>query len=177
MLLRKIKSQKGFTLIELLVVVAIIAILAVLVLANLSSARPKARDAQRKSALRELQTALEVYYTDNESYPVTAGNSCDHNTKSIFDTDKTKNPLLLGGYLKTVIVDPVNDKNKLGASGNPLCLYYYYLATGGAVVGGDNYDLKANVENAGDPACKGATVPASKTGQTFKLCEYIVSTP
>lgn len=62
----------GFTLIELLVVVSLIGVLATLVLANLNAARERARDAQRKSDLRNIQTALRVYYNDNSAYPTTA---------------------------------------------------------------------------------------------------------
>lgn len=61
--------KKGFTLIELLVVISIIGILATLVSANLNSARSRARDAQRKSDMRSVQTALRLYYNDFGSYP------------------------------------------------------------------------------------------------------------
>lgn len=62
-------KTRGFTLIELLVVISIIGILATLVMANLNSARSRARDSQRKSDLRSIETALRLYYNDNGSYP------------------------------------------------------------------------------------------------------------
>lgn len=65
------KINKAFTLIELLVVVSLIGILSTLVLANLNSARERARDATRKSDLRNIQTALRLYYNDNSEYPAT----------------------------------------------------------------------------------------------------------
>lgn len=65
------KTSKGFTLIELLVVIAIIGILSSVVLASLNTARAKARDVVRKSDLKQLQTALELYYNSNGSYPST----------------------------------------------------------------------------------------------------------
>lgn len=62
-------NKKGFTLIELLVVVAIIGLLSTLAVVALGNARVKARDAKRLSDLKQIQTALELYYTDNSSYP------------------------------------------------------------------------------------------------------------
>ena len=62
-------NGKSFTLIELLVVIAIIGILAALITPNLRDVRAKARDAKRVEDLRQLQTALEMYYSDHQSYP------------------------------------------------------------------------------------------------------------
>lgn len=61
--------KKGFTLIELLVVIAIIALLSTLAVVALGSAREKARDAKRLSDIKQVQTALELYYTDKSDYP------------------------------------------------------------------------------------------------------------
>lgn len=61
----------GFTLIELLVVIVIIGILATLATVTLSSARGKARDARRVSDVKQIQTALELYYNDAGGYPLT----------------------------------------------------------------------------------------------------------
>jgi prepilin-type N-terminal cleavage/methylation domain-containing protein len=68
------KNTRGFTLIELLVVVAIIGLLASVILASLNIARAKARDAKRFSDLHQIQTALEMYYSDHGSYPLPYGN-------------------------------------------------------------------------------------------------------
>lgn len=65
-------NKKGFTLIELLVVIAIIGLLSTLAVVALSSAREKARDSKRLSDLKQLQTALELYYTDQNEYPTEA---------------------------------------------------------------------------------------------------------
>ena len=62
-------NKKGFTLIELLIVVAIIGLLSTLAVVALGSARVKARDSKRLADLKQLQTALELFYTDNNDYP------------------------------------------------------------------------------------------------------------
>lgn len=64
----------GFTLIELLVVIAIIGLLATLAVVALNNARSKSRDAKRVSDIKQVQTALELYYSDQSGYPATSGN-------------------------------------------------------------------------------------------------------
>ncbi|NCB21105.1 MAG: prepilin-type N-terminal cleavage/methylation domain-containing protein [Clostridia bacterium] len=64
-------KSKGFTLIELLVVIAIIGILSTLSVVALNSARARARDAKRISDIRQVQTALEMYHSENNDYPPT----------------------------------------------------------------------------------------------------------
>jgi len=62
--------NRGFTLIEMLVVVAIIGLLSSTILIGLGNARGKARDARRISDLRQIQTGLENYYSENrQTYP------------------------------------------------------------------------------------------------------------
>ncbi|MEK7073444.1 MAG: prepilin-type N-terminal cleavage/methylation domain-containing protein [Patescibacteria group bacterium] len=63
------RTQKGFTLIELLVVISIIGLLSTLAVVALNSAREKARDAKRVSDIKQVQTAMELYYSDNQQYP------------------------------------------------------------------------------------------------------------
>lgn len=65
------KTKKSFTLIELLVVIAIIGILSALFLPNFMNARERARDSQRKSDLKQIQKAFEMYKQDQSppSYP------------------------------------------------------------------------------------------------------------
>src|SRR3989338_8110432 len=63
----------GFTLIELLVVIAIIGMLSSVVLASLNGARNKGKDARRIADLKQIQTALELYYSDKNTYPISSG--------------------------------------------------------------------------------------------------------
>ncbi|MFA5644401.1 MAG: FISUMP domain-containing protein [Patescibacteria group bacterium] len=69
----KIKNNKtkepAFTLVELLVVIAIIGILATLAIVSLQNARARARDAKRIADIKQIQTALELYFNDNGAYP------------------------------------------------------------------------------------------------------------
>ena len=62
-------KNKGFTLIELLVVIAIIGLLSSIVLVSMKGVRAKARDAKRQSDMRQLTTALQLYYDKYERYP------------------------------------------------------------------------------------------------------------
>jgi general secretion pathway protein G len=63
------KIRKGFTLIELLVVIAIIGILSTLAVVALQNARLKSRDAKRVSDIKQIQTAMELYFAEANSYP------------------------------------------------------------------------------------------------------------
>ena len=71
------KGTKGFTLVELLVVVAIIGILAAIAIPQFSAYRKKAYDSTAKSDLRNLVSAEEAYYADNQVYTSFA---CDNGT-------------------------------------------------------------------------------------------------
>ncbi len=65
---QRAQSEKGFTLIELLVVILIIGILAAIALPAFLNQRAKAQDTEAKSAARTAQTAMETFYTDNQTY-------------------------------------------------------------------------------------------------------------
>lgn len=67
---QKKQSLKGFTLIELLVVISIIGILSSFAVVSLNSARNKARDALRKADMTQMRTAINLYYDENDKYPI-----------------------------------------------------------------------------------------------------------
>jgi type II secretion system protein G len=104
------KKNKGFTLIELLVVIAIIGLLSTLAVVALGNARQKARDAKRLSDLKQLQTALELYYTDKTDYP--AGNAVvlgapAGNQACLDGTGFTTVALCASPYMGQVPADPL----------------------------------------------------------------------
>jgi type IV pilus assembly protein PilA len=65
---RRAQDEKGFTLIELLVVILIIGILAAIALPAFLGQRARAQDTEAKSAVRQANTAMETYFTDNQTY-------------------------------------------------------------------------------------------------------------
>ena len=62
-----VRNRKGFTLIELLIVVVIIGILAAIAIPKFANTKEKAYVASMKSDLRNLVTAQEAYFSDNNS--------------------------------------------------------------------------------------------------------------
>ena len=124
-----VKKQKtgGFTLIELLVVMAVIGILASVMLGYLSTARNKANDATRHSAVKEIQKALELAFYDNGSYPI-RGFVCSYQPEwetGAFGT-------ALEPYMANMATDPSGDS---GASYNGNGKSYCYISQGGGGAG------------------------------------------
>ena len=107
------QRTKGFTLIELLVVIAVIALLTLVGVASLNTSRQKARDAKRLADIRQVQTALQLYNSDENEYPVvtdaavlggaTAQKLCDKASGGFVPTDKQ----CITTYMQEVPGDPI----------------------------------------------------------------------
>ena len=67
------KNRKGFTLIELLIVVVIIGILAAIAIPKFANTKEKAVLASMKSDLRNMVTAQEGFFSDNQDYAGSLG--------------------------------------------------------------------------------------------------------
>lgn len=112
----------GFTLIELLVVMAIIGVLVALGAGNFRTAQMRGRDVQRKSDLKNVSNALELYYSDYKKYPnvadldLTLGTAEFTDGKTVYFKTLPKDPSRNGTYSYVYrIVDIDNQKFQLFA--------------------------------------------------------------
>ena len=103
------KKQQGFTLIEVTVVISIIGLLASVLLVSFVGVREKARDSRRLADMRQVITALDIYYNEYGRYPdvSASGSGC-----SGWDTSKTPDAFLQSLINEKIItkppVDPLN---------------------------------------------------------------------
>lgn len=120
------RRQAGFTLIELLTVIAIIAVLAAASLAIINPVLQlkRAKDSKRKADLAQIQSALELYRSDQGAYPASLP-ACGES-------------LEVSGtvYLRSTPCDPINPTQ-----------VYTYLPSGSPIV---SYSVVACLENVND---------------------------
>jgi len=156
------KISEAFTLIELLVVISIIGILATLLVANFNAVRARARDAQRKSDVRNIQTALRLYYNDTKRYPCEDTTTLQIRACSINANCGAVNVCAWDGtwligsitYMTILPGDP--------SDGRPPYQYNQ--------IDNDNYTLEACLENESDDDCQGnASWCAAGTGCIYRV--------
>lgn len=71
LVLNEQRESNGFTLIELLVVVTIIVLLTATAAVGYSQFLKQSRDARRKADLSQIGAAIEMYRSNNNTYPIT----------------------------------------------------------------------------------------------------------
>ena len=147
---RNRKAQKGFTLIELLVVIAIIAILSTIILGSLGGAREQARDSKRLGDLRQLQTALELYASENRDKYPTALSS-----------------LVTAGHIAAVPLDPSGGSYSYAALGSGANCASYHL--GATLENTTHASLSSDFDAAAGTACTGSALDFSGTDPVYDL--------
>lgn len=147
----------AFTLIELLVVIAIISSLSAILVPNFMGARERARDAQRKSDLKQIQKALEMYKQDQNppAYLPTA------NFAGISGTTWSSGTTV---YMNKVPEDP---------NRTPSNDYYYSRDTLDSL----KYTLCACLENIADPDASDGNCSADTSYSCTSGKKYIVNEP
>lgn len=102
-------GQTGFTIVELLIVIVVIGILVAITVVAYSGIQARARDATRTTDIKQVQTAIEMYYVDIGNYPSSGTDNVGINFSTLV-------PLLVPKYIARLPSDP-----KGGAS------YYQYV--------------------------------------------------
>lgn len=170
------EHERGFTLIEMLVVIAIISILIGIGINTFTIAQKKARDVRRKADLRNIQTALELYYQDHGSYP----GGCSAAVCAFASDSSAPWIPVLAPYLPSIPTDPINKFTTggphatygyAGSSGNPIYTYITYHNDPTTNVASE-YQLLALLENGQDAdACsKKNYTYTTDTGATGSWC-------
>ncbi len=142
----EIKTQKqtqllnsGFTLIELLVVIAIIALLASVVLLALNGTRAKARDARRIADMNQLAKAMELFFSDYNSYPTVSASKDFANSGFYnmgFGREGTAGSVITGPgmipkYMSQLPTPPAPADGGCANTATPGSNDYYWYSTGG----------------------------------------------
>ena len=164
--------KKGFTLIELLVVIAIIGLLSTLAVVALNSAREKARDAKRVADIKQVQTALELYFNDKSSYPTgttlalgngSAINDCTTECDTISATNGIAATAAGTVYMGLIPRDPsaaiTGTPPECAAASDAVCHYSYSLVTDET----DQYEIYFYLEGTTGSLVAGVNC-ASETG-------------
>lgn len=167
---KQLPKKNGFTLIELLIVILVIGALSGILLGivNSSGVRGKARDSERKSDITKIQTALELYFADYRTYPVSPGSPADWE-----EIDGSSN---IETALETAYIDPVPLDPKYTASTgnagpcNNADEYRYNYKSDGAT-----YGLTAIMEittSHDDSPCNTANTGCSAGFATENVCYF-----
>ncbi len=149
-------KQRGFTLLEVLVSATIIAVLTTIGLVSFSSVNKRSRDVKRKSDLEQIRSALEMFRSDNTTYPGEYPQFAA--SKNAFANASGLSTELVSTYMPAIPSDPDTDNS----------YYYEAISTGGQYT---SYCVCAHLE----------TIPAGTTQSTcasiHASCNYGLKSP
>ncbi len=103
--------KSGFTLVEMLVVMAVIALIVSMIIAQVSSARARARDAEREQKIKSIQNALAIYAATSGKYPPSNQSLLPYAEANLTGADPISQDLVNSGAIPTTPQDPVNSGN------------------------------------------------------------------
>ncbi len=117
------RTRKGFTLIELLIVVVIIGILAAIAIPKFSQTKEKAYITSMKSDLKNMVSAAEASFSDNNTYAVfTAPTGSSGNTLTFTGTATGWSATATNGSTTKVCTIGAGSGVAAGtAEGTPIC--------------------------------------------------------
>lgn len=171
---KELVTKAGFTLVELLVVISIIGVLSSIGLVAFRSAQFRSRDAQRKSDIKQLTNALELFYSDYGTYPASSNGqimACPYNSQTgvgvlcswgvseFRDVDGSGNTKTT--YFKVLPKDPVTEHS------------YYYNTVAVNSVNNAGFQIYSYLENLQDQSI--ITTAVSCGGGT--LCNFAITSP
>ncbi len=135
------RKEQGFTIVELLIVIVVIGILAAIVLTTVGGAQRKARNADRQADINSLRTQLEVYETENGTYP----------TLTNINDGEWRSNNGMGGLEEDALRDPNGDTSALVAA---------------PAVGAYSYEVTpADCDASAESPCTGYTLTAVYEGE------------
>jgi len=110
------KRASGFTIVELLIVIVVIAILAAITIVAYNGIQQRASYSRMRSDMASLNKAIQLYYADRGSYPVTpttAGTYCSGNWCGF---GQAKNDSFIPGLVPTYIASTPQQQSSSNAS-------------------------------------------------------------
>jgi len=156
-------KEKGFTLIELLVVIAIIGLLSSVVLASLSSARLKGRDASIRQQMLQLRTLIEQNYDDYGSYIFLQNNVWIPLTQNCTVSFTSGNYASQAAAICNAIV-ALNGNDPNNWNGSNLSMYF-----GNSIDNNNKYSIMAWLPGKKTYICMGSSGRTSETTTSANL--------
>ncbi len=122
-------KRSAFTLVELMVVVAIIGLISTIAIVASSAIRSRGRDTKRIADLRQVRSALELYYNETSAYP-TCGQACTTycDCTTVGWGGNFAEMEIKPAYMASIPADPINDGT-----------YGYFYARGYKISGNCSY--------------------------------------